>query len=839
MKGSGSVVELLAPVGSRESLIAAVEAGASAVYLAGKSFGARAYAANFNEEELAEAVKFAHLRGVLVYVTVNTLVDNSEVPIIIKYLRFLYEIGVDAIIVQDFGVAYIAKQIVPELPLHASTQMTVHNLYGVQFLAQYGFKRIVLARELSLDDIRYICQNTDVEIEAFTHGALCICYSGQCLMSSMIGGRSGNRGRCAQPCRLPYKLLDQSGKNVLLREEAGEYLLSPRDLNTVELIPDLIKAGVKSFKIEGRMKRPEYVAIVVDVYRRMIDTYFANQNDYFVSVEDKKSLSQIFNRDFTTAYLQGKQGKYMMSDHRPNNRGVRIGRVVAYNHKNKSAVIKLEEPLCVNDIVDFWVKVGGRVSVTVSKMTVNGKETECARPGDEVSINVPSPVRNNDRVFKVFDSNLMTRARKFFLGAAPVNRIPISATVDVSVGNPMRLSIYDKDGFSAHVHTNFIAQAARNRPLTPETIRQQIERLGTTVFELEWLDVNIDGEVMVPISEINDVRRRAIEELEKARLAKFIRQPLGNESISIYDFLQEPHSVKTRIPQLVVNVDSLDKLKSAVVNGADVIMFGGESFNHRHIDADEYRQAVSLVHQHNKKIILNTPRIVKEWQIKGLIRDFNLFNELRPDAVSVGNIGILGMALKCGELDVHGDYSLNIYNNITIEALRKLGVSSLTLSPELSLAQIEDLSSRTDMALECLVHGYLTLMISEYCVIGSYLGEVHTGKCHQMCVNKQFWLEDRKNVKFPVVTDQYCRMHILNSKELSMLLHVPKFGEIGIQRIRIEGKKSNADYLGRITKLYRDILDEGENHKIFKNENLLSKFEHTDITRGHYFRGVL
>jgi putative protease len=828
------MIELLAPAGSREALIAAVAAGADAVYLAGKSFGARAYADNFSDEELAEAVKFAHLRGVFVYVTVNTLVDNSEIPVMMKYLCFLYEIGVDAIIVQDLGVAHIAKQIAPGLPLHASTQMTIHNFRGVQFLTQYGFKRVVLARELPLNDIEHICKNANTEIEVFTHGALCICYSGQCLMSSMIGGRSGNRGRCAQPCRLPYKLLNRDGHSCL--KETGEYLLSPKDLNTIELIPELIKAGVNSFKIEGRMKRPEYVAIVVDVYRRMIDSYAADQQHYSVSAEDRKSLSQIFNRDFTTAYLQGRQGKYMMSDRRPNNRGVRIGRVVAYNHRDKNAVIKLEEPLCVNDIIDFWVKVGGRVSVTVAKMAVNAKETDCARPGEEVIVDVPSPVGSSDRVFKVFDAALMTKARTFLSG---LKKIPVSARVDVSIGKPLKIVLTDGEGFSAQAYTGFIAQAARNRPLTRETLKRQIERLGTTAFELAKLEAHIEGEAMIPISELNNVRRRAVEELEKARLKRFMRRPLGNNLVHVTDLLPKIHSPEQRIPQLVVNVASLEALEAAVSNGADIVMFGGETYNHEHIDADKYRQAVWSARRHNKKVILNTPRIVQEWQIAGLESELNLFDQLHPDAVSVGNIGVLDMASQCGGFAVHGDYPLNIYNNVTIEVLRKSGVSSFTLSPELTFSQVEDISSRTDTELECLVHGYLPLMVSEYCMIGSYLGEIHTGKCRQRCMNEQFWLEDRKNIRFPVVTDQYCRMHILNSKELSMLPHVPKFGAIGIGRIRIEGKYFGAEHVGRITRLYRDILDQGKNHKIFRDEDWLHKLEHTDITRGHYFRGVL
>lgn len=260
------MIELLAPAGSMEALKAAVESGADAIYLSGKMFGARAYANNFDEQGLKEAIEFAHLRNVKIHVTVNTLVDNSEIPALADYFRFLYEIGADAVLVQDLGAARLAQLVAPDLPLHASTQMTVNNLAGVLALQELGFSRVVLSREVTLKDIIHICRNSDVEIEVFAHGALCVCYSGQCLMSSMIGGRSGNRGRCAQPCRLPYTLVDKNNNNVL--KDAGQYLLSPRDMNTLELIPEFIEAGVVSLKLEGRMKKPEYVAVVVDAYRQ-------------------------------------------------------------------------------------------------------------------------------------------------------------------------------------------------------------------------------------------------------------------------------------------------------------------------------------------------------------------------------------------------------------------------------------------------------------------------------------------------------------------------------------------------------------------------------------------
>jgi len=835
------MIELLAPVGSREALVAAVESGADAVYLAGKMFGARASAPNFSDEELVEAVRFAHLRSVLVYVTVNTLVDNIEIPALSNYLQYLYKIGVDAIIVQDIGVFQIARQIIPEMPIHASTQMTVHNLEGVQFLTELGFARIVISRELSMNDIIHICKNTDAEIEAFVHGALCISYSGQCLMSSMIGGRSGNRGRCAQPCRLPYTLVDEKGNDLLVEADAGEYLLSPKDLNTLELMPELIQAGVTSFKIEGRMKRPEYVAVAVDTYRRAIDVCMTNPDEYVVPQQEQKELAQIFNRDFTTAYLKSNRGRNMMSDRRPNNRGVRIGRVTDYQYQERMATIKLDESLSINDIVDFWVKVGGRVSVTVSSMIVNGQSVTSAPAGVEVTINVPAPVRINDRVFKVFDASLMERARAFFTEPNAVKRVSVDISVTVCVGQPLEISIQDEDGFHGQAVTAFIAEPAIKRPLTSEVIAKQVERLGSTIFRVNTLKCNIIGEVMVPISEINDVRRRAIEELEKARLAPFRRAALATKKYVIRDFISsaiKKNQDGVRQPSLVVNVDTIDKLNAALQNGADSIMFGGETFDHSAITHEIYGQAVAIVRDQGKKIILNTPRIIKQWQMNSMKKELTLFQELQPDAISVSNLGTLHVARQLTSVPLHGDYPLNIYNDVSIAFLAGQGIASMTLSPELNFSQIEELSSSQDVALECLVHGYVTLMVSEYCAVGSYLGKLDTGKCNQTCLRREYWLNDRKNERFPIVTDQFCRMHVLNAKELSMLPHVPKFGMMGIKRIRIEGKKSTIDHLGKITKLYREILEQGDNHPLFVQDKLKS-VEHGDITRGHYFRGVL
>lgn len=502
-------LELLAPAGNFEALKAAVEAGANAVYLAGDHFGARAFAGNFSNDELIKAVEFAHLRRVKVHVTVNTIVADDEFEALTSYLRFLEKINVDAVLVQDLGVASLARQVAPSLVLHASTQMTVHNLEGVKALEKLGFERVVLSRELSISEIKYICANSTAEIEIFMHGALCVCYSGQCLMSSMIGARSGNRGRCAQPCRLPYELVDDKGVD-LLKGKAGQYLLSPKDLNTLDLLPQLIEAGVCSLKIEGRMKRPEYVAIVVETYRNAIDRYFSNPEHYQATPQEHQHLEQIFNRDFTTAYLERVQGKDMISDKRPNNRGLSIGRVLSVDRGQLKLRIT-HSSLRINegDQLEIWVKVGGRVTITVKDFHIKN---------DVCTINTTENIRGvkvHDRVFKVFDAELTAHARKFFTSAAPIRKIPIVGEVSVKLGQPLKLkfTIADDDK-SAEVCTEFIAEPAKNQPLTVNVIDKQLRRLGNSVFELIDCHYDVDYNVMIPISEINEARRQAIKQLE-------------------------------------------------------------------------------------------------------------------------------------------------------------------------------------------------------------------------------------------------------------------------------------------------------------------------------------
>ena len=834
-------IELLAPAGNFEALKAAVEAGANAVYLAGNHFGARAYAGNFTNEELEKAVTFAHMRDVKVHVTVNTIVNDDEMASLAEYLRFLYKINVDAILVQDLGVAALAMQVVPEMSLHASTQMTVHSLEGVKALEKLGFERVVLSRELSLEEIRYICANSSAEIEVFMHGALCVCYSGQCLMSSMIGARSGNRGQCAQPCRLPYELVDDKGVNVL-GGKTEKYLLSPKDLNTIDLLPKLIETGVRSLKIEGRMKRPEYVAIVVETYRRAIDRYFFEYKDYKSTEEERRNLAQIFNRDFTTAYLKKPQGKKMISYMKPNNRGLLVGRVAEID--NDTITIKTNERINAGDQLEIWVKVGGRVTITVKDFTSND-DTCTIKAKDNIR-----GVKVHDRVFKVFDAELTAHARNFFTSAAPIRKLFIIVEVMAKLGKPFMLQMAIEDGRDEFVEvvSDFIVEPAKNQPLDIRVLSKQIGRLGDTIFELGRLNAYIDNNVMVPVSVINDVRRRAIKQLEDKKLASIkLRRP----SLRHYELVGARNKEQgaseiansvldpcplTLVPKetpyiaesitLTVHVDTLEMLKIAIEAGVDAVLFGGDSYHHEVITPELYRQAIDIAHNAGGKIYIATPRIVRNDEQSVLEEIWTAVED--ADGVYVHNIATLNLARRLTDLSIHTDYSLITFNSQAINFLYNLGVDSVTLSPELTFEQIKSLVKSSVLPIECIVHGRAELMISSYCVAGSFFGGVGEHNCSQPCKRQKFFLRDRKAAIFPVVTDQFCRMHILNSKPLSMLPYAADFKKAGVSAIRIDGRAMTNEELENIIKDYSRALQGAS----------LTEPENFDFTRGHYFRGV-
>ena len=527
-------IELLAPCGTYEAFLAAIENGADAVYLGGKSFNARANASNFDLEELTKMVKFAHLRGIKIYVTLNTLLNNDELKNALNFAYDLYNINIDAVIVQDLGLAKILHEYIPKLELHASTQMTVYNLSGVKELEKIGFKRVVLARELSLEEIKYITENTNVEIEIFIHGALCISYSGQCLMSSMIGDRSGNRGKCAQPCRLPYTLLEND------KEIAKGFLLSPKDLSTLELLSSI--PNVKSLKIEGRMKQPEYVAVTVRTYRKYIDKLLNSEDVSKIDDIDKKDIAQIFNRGgFTSAYLNKKQGKDMMCYEKPKNWGTYIGKVLSYDNK-RYITVSNSESLNIGDGIEIW----------------NGDTTSPSTIISEIDGNKIGRIKGNikvgDKVYKTSDKNLMKNAKESY-SRNSTRKSPIDIQVIIKNDTPITFKINNTT-----YKTKIIPEIAKKAPLSKETVINQLSKTGDTPFKINNILVELDENLFLPVSTLNSLRREVLEQYEKVLLDN------SNELLDKKNLIFDFENTNKKISEVTLCIKTLNKDYSKLKN---------------------------------------------------------------------------------------------------------------------------------------------------------------------------------------------------------------------------------------------------------------------------------
>ena len=857
--------ELLAPAGNNESLIAAIENGCDAVYLGATTLSARASAANFAPGELADAIDYAHLRGVKAYVAVNTLVKDSETNDAADLLRHLDESGADAVIVQDVGLLSMARSLAPDLPIHASTQMTVHNSEGAGFLQDMGVTRVVLAREMTLDEIKQVRQNTDLEIEIFVHGALCISYSGQCLMSSMIGGRSGNRGVCAQPCRKRYRLRTLPGGREV--KTNGEYLLSPKDLNTSRILPELIEAGIDSFKIEGRLKRPEYVACVTRIYRGLIDRYVKDQSGYFVMDDESRSLAQVFNRSFTAGYLTGNPRGKLMSRRRPHNRGIPIGTVIGCDRTR--LCIRLSGTLRTGDGIGITGAAGaggdgvegdgvgadeGGSGMIVRQMYAGGRQVD--RAGSGMVVDIPltpsdAQVRAGSTVYKTLDKLLMDSLRSSFTSPAPLRRILVTISAEAAVGSPLRLRIEDGDNNAVSVQSEYVIERAVSRPTTGEEIVRQLAKLGNTVFKASEsnIDLRIEGggDIFIPVSQLNRVRNDAVSRLADARIAGWQRgararhrhdRPAETAGITR---ATEPRALvadtsrrSSPAVSLAVSVSSMDGVRSAIAGGADVIYLGGERYRGEGVEAEAFdlETAIKYVHQSGRRIYLNTPRIANDSQMRSVADVMSGAMRCRADGVLVSNHGAFRLAEEMG-LDRIVDSPLNVFNRMSLRFWTGHGAGLVALSPELTLAEIRKIAKYG--AVECIVHGRLTLMESEHCVVGGVLGG--SGSCTARCEDCGFELVDEKGYAFPLQMDTDCRMHLLNSSELCMLDHIPAIVKAGVSSIRIEARAAESDRVGAITRLYRDALD-GRSARGGKIQSTCKDIT-GKYTTGHYRRGVL
>ena len=493
--------EILAPAGNMETLIAAINAGCDAVYLSGKKYGARAYAANFSNDELVQAINYAHLYDVKVYVTVNTLIYEDEMDDLLEYVGFLHKIGVDALIIQDLGAMDLIRQTYPNLELHASTQMNVHSLNSVKLLEQFNIKRAVLSRELSIEEVKYIKENTNMEIEIFVQGALCISFSGECLMSTLIGDRSGNRGTCAQCCRMKYDLIKD---NKVINKD--KYPLSTKDLCTLNNIGRLIDIGIDSIKIEGRMKRKEYVYLAVSLYKKAIDSYIKT-GKVNITEKDIKELKKIFNREFTKGFLFNEENNNFTNPKRPNHQGIQVGNVIEI--KDKYFKLKLTDELNLQDGIRI---VADDIGFIVTKMFVKDKSVESAHKGDIVKIY--QKINSLSEVVKTTDYKQLQNIDELI---KVKRRVPLDVEIEAKVGTPLK-GIFKYKDIAIEVKSDKILEQANKVSATREDIISKIDKLKDTVYYLNEIKIDMDDNIFIPVIFINELRREAIEKLNKKRL---------------------------------------------------------------------------------------------------------------------------------------------------------------------------------------------------------------------------------------------------------------------------------------------------------------------------------
>lgn len=698
--------ELLAPVGNKESLYQAIHNGADAVYLAGKNYGARSYADNFTEEELIDAIKTCHLYGVKIYVTVNTIVFDDEKNDFIKYIEFLYKNNVDAVIMQDIGMISLVRTLYPDLEIHASTQMHNYNSEGIKVLERLGVKRVVFAREMSLDEIKKI--DTSLEKEVFVHGALCVCYSGCCLFSAMKSNRSGNRGECIASCRLKYKLL-KNGKYV---STDGNYLLSTKELNTIDKLDELIDTDVFSFKIEGRMKSPEYVGFITRLYREKIDSNIKTNIDD-ATLTKMKSL---FNREYTNGYLFGEFGRKLMNIKSPNHLGSPLGEII-YLDKYKIK-IKLFEDLNQEDALRFVSENKGMI---VNKL-YNEKDLLVNRveKGRIAVVDNKVGLKEKGLVNKTIDKLLLDDIRM-----VNEKRIPIFIKVDAKLDDKLKLTIWDSDGNVVSEYGENVSGSI-NRPVSESDIEKQINRLGNTPFVCSKIEIDSDDDIFIPNKELNSIRRNCVEKL--ITLRENIKPGLKNKRLILNEV-----NVEKEKNNLNVLANNLEQLKACIDMNVDNIYL---------TDYELYKE------YKGSNIYYVLPRIMKSYP------------EYKNENLLVRELG----SLKYSDSNnIVSDYTLNASNSDSVKLISSFGVDRVCYSVEVKNHSLQKSSYNTEM----LVYGRVELMIMKYCPINMLINS-DNNKCGLCKKNDNYSLEDELGNVYPLRHNN-CVTTIYDSNNINLI----------------------------------------------------------------------
>ncbi|MED1666766.1 DUF3656 domain-containing U32 family peptidase [Brevibacillus laterosporus] len=817
-------IELLAPAGNWDCLKAAVANGANAIFFGVEKFNARARAENFQMKELPEIMAYLHMYGVRGFLTFNILVFENELQDAKELIDACIEAGVDAVIVQDLGLVKLIREISPDFPIHGSTQMTITSPEAVEFTKPYNMERVVLGRENSLKEIKKIGEKAKLPMEVFVHGALCVSYSGQCLTSEMWGGRSANRGECAQACRLPYDLMVDG-----VQKEMGNiaYLLSPKDLAAIEIMPELIEAGVTSFKIEGRLKTPEYVANVVSKYRAAIDRYFAGNNAK-PNKDEIRELQQSFSRGFTHGFLEGTNNRLLLDGSFPKSRGVYLGTVKKV--LKHALLVEVTSPLKRGDGIVFDAgdptqkEEGGRVyDILVHGDKVEGQVQEglyeIVMGRNDVKL---GRIHVGDRVWKTNDPELNKRLRKTFETEKPYATFPVALHVSGRVGEPLQTVWVDEQANHAvTIASTMPLEQAMKRPMTQASLYDQFSRLGGTLFHLPEgrLSLDLEGEVIIPVSELNRMRREASEQLLYLR-----RKPPVYQKSQVDVYATVSNNQPVAHPLLTVLCRSLQQIEAAAQTDVDFIYADFEFVK-------QYPQAVKLAHQYGKKIALATMRIHMPDE-NGVLA---LIAKSKPDAILVRNTGALYYYLsRRDEIDIPliGDFSLNIANHKAVELFMGYGLERITPSYDLNIQQMVDMLEHTDASpLELVIHQHLPMFHTEHCIYCTFMSEGtdHTN-CGTPCETSRASLRDRVGFSHPVRVDTGCRNTVYNAIDQSGAEYLPEFKRLGVGAYRIEFLEEEPSRVQEVIHLYRKALrGEISGTKVWKT---LKATNQLGVTRG-------
>lgn len=784
-----SAVELLAPAGDRLCITAAVENGADAVYFGLEcGFNARVRATNLHLDTLPEVMAYLHERGVRGYVALNTLVFPSELETVESHIVALTNAGVDAVLVQDLGLARLLRIVSPELALHASTQMTLTSGECIQAVEELGIHRVVLARELSIPEIRTIRQQTSIELEAFIHGALCVAYSGQCLTSESLGGRSANRGHCAQACRLPYDLICD-GRDVDLGDV--QYLLSPQDLAAYELVPELIAAGVTSFKIEGRLKTPEYVANITRHYRRALDAAAAGQQSAFTE-QDVAEMELSFSRGFSPGWLRGCDHKMLVPGLSSAKRGILVGEVKAV--RGHRVVVNARRALAPGDGVVFagnraeGEEQGGRIY----EMTERGNELEVSFGRDAIDL---KRLHVGQQIWQTDDPQLTAKLRKTFSSNTPQRRVGVDMTVRATVGEKLRVTARAENGAACQVESGEPLSAATKHPLTQQLLEEQFGRLGKTVYKLRRLDADITGTPMVPLSVLGKLRHQVVEQLA-ASIATSPSRRTASQVTIVLPIPDDVFAVSLEPPTLHVLCRTMEQVQAACDAGCGSLIADFQ-------DIREYRAAVEAAKRSSATIYLATPRIQKPGEM-GVFRALTKHEAaglLVRNMAGVAYCAEHGMPFRC-------DYSLNAANQWTVDYLRRRGAERVTVSYDLNRDQLLDLVSAAPPAwLEVVIHQHMPMFHMEHCVFCAVLSAgTNKTNCGRPCDMHQVRLRDRVGMEHVLHADVGCRNTLFNARPQSAAEIVPTLLSRGLRDFRIEFLSEDARATREVITLYQKLL---------------------------------